>query len=738
MCLVELKGAPKPVASCAWGVRDCRPGPNGEPPEVLTRSKLTKKAREGVMEFLLINHPLDCPICDQGGECQLQDLAVGYGGSASRYEEAKRVVPRKQIGPLVAAEEMTRCIQCTRCVRFGQEIAGVMELGMVGRGEHSEIISFVGRTVDSELSGNMIDICPVGALTSKPFRYTARTWELARRKSVSPHCGLGSNLIVQTQHERVMRVLPFENESLNECWLSDKDRFAYEGLNSDERLTRPMLKQGGEWREVDWHVALEFTAHELRAAVTVHGPGALGALGSPHATLEELYLLQKLVRGLGSDNIDFRLRQSDFTADGHLGGAPWLGMKVAELGTLDRVLVVGSFLRKDHPLLAHRLRQAAKRGQEVNLLHVAGDDSLVKVANSLVTRPSELPAALAAIARAAAELRGGAVPAGLEKVAVSEPARAIARSLAAGERVGILLGNSAQQHPRAAQLHAIAQALAGALGARFGFLGEAANSVGGFVANCIPGANGLNAGAMLAAPRKAYLLLGVEPELDCYDPGRAVAAMNEADLVVALTAYRGACADYADVLLPVAPFTETSGTYVNTEGRVQGFNGVVRPRGEARPAWKVLRVLGNLLGLEGFEQDTSEQVRDEACLPAALAAKLDNRITGVPITLGPTTTGIQRVADVPIYFTDPVVRHARSLQLTHDALPPRAYVNAAALAGLGLAPGQRVRVKQGGGEAEIELARDDRVPDGCVRLAAAHALTAGLGGMFDELTIEQA
>ena len=730
MCLVQVEKAPKPLPACATPVTDGM--------KVWTESDYARKAQRGVMEFLLINHPLDCPICDQGGECQLQDLAVGYGGSASRYEEAKRVVPHKLIGPLVAAEEMTRCIHCTRCVRFGQEIAGIMELGMIGRGEHAEIIAFVDRTVDSELSGNMIDICPVGALTSKPFRYSARTWELARRRSVSPHCGLGANLIVQTQHERVMRVLPFENEALNECWLSDKDRFAYEGLNSAERLARPMLKQGGEWREVDWHEALEFVAHELRTTVTAHGPGALGALGSPHATLEELYLLQKLVRGLGSDNVDFRLRQSDFTADGHLGGAPWLGMKVAELAALDRVLVVGSFLRKDHPLLAHRLRQAAKRGQEVNLLHVAGDDPLVRLANRLVVRPSELPAALAEIARAAAELRGATVPAGLEKIEAGEPARAIARSLASGQRVGILLGNSAQQHPRAAQLHAIGQALAGALGGQLGFLGEAANSVGGYLAGCVPGANGLNAGAMLTAPRKAYVLLGVEPELDCYDPARAVSAMNEADLVVALTAYRGACEDYADVLLPVAPFTETSGTFVNTEGRVQSFNGVVRPRGDARPAWKVLRVLGNLLGLEGFEYETSEQVRDEACPAAAVAAKLDNRITGVTITAGAATPGVQRVAEVPIYFADPVVRRARSLQETGDARPPRAFVNAAALAGLGLAAGQRVRVKQGGGEAEVELACDDRVPDGCVRLAAAHALTSRLGGMFDELTIEPA
>ncbi len=730
MCLVQVEKAPKPLPACATPVTDGM--------KVSTQSDYARRAQRGVMEFLLINHPLDCPICDQGGECQLQDLAVGYGGSASRYDEAKRVVPHKGLGPLVAAEEMTRCIHCTRCVRFGQEIAGVMELGMVGRGEHAEIISFVGRSVNSELSGNMIDICPVGALTSKPFRYSARTWELARRKSVSPHCGLGSNLIVQTQHERVMRVLPLENEALNECWLSDKDRFAYEALNSSERLTRPMLKQGGEWREVDWHAALEYAAHALRETATAHGAEAIGALGSPHATLEELFLLQRLVRGIGSENVDFRVRQSDFTGDGHMAGVPWLGMNVADIGALDRVLVVGSFLRKDQPLIAHRLRQAAKRGQEVNILHVAGDDLLIKIANSMVVAPRELPAALAQIARAAAEARGTSVPAELADVRVSDLAGAIASSLASGKNVGILLGNSAQHHPCAAQLHALAQELAAMVGARFGFLGEAANSVGGYLAGCVPGANGLNAGAMLTAPRKAYVLLGVEPELDCHDPGRAVGAMDQADVVVALTAYRGAIEDYADVLLPIAPFTETSGTFVNTGGRLQGFNGVVRPLGDARPGWKVLRVLGNLIGIDGFEYDTSEAVRAAACPAADIAAKLDNRITGVSFALPAATPGLQRVADVPIYFADPIVRRARSLQQTRDAQPPSAFMNSASLAGLGLAPGQRVRVRQGGGEAEVQIDCDDRLADGCVRLAAAHASTARLGGMFDALSLEPA
>jgi NADH-quinone oxidoreductase subunit G len=730
MCLVQIEKAPKPLPACATPVTDGM--------KVWTQSEYAKQAQQGVMEFLLINHPLDCPICDQGGECQLQDLAVGYGGSASRYREEKRVVGHKDLGPLVAAEEMTRCIQCTRCVRFGQEIAGVMELGMIGRGEHSEIVSFVGSTVDSELSGNMIDICPVGALTSKPFRYTARTWELARRKSVSPHCGLGANLVVQSKHNRVMRVVPQENEALNECWLSDKDRFSYEGLYSDERVTRPLLKQGGEWREVDWQAALEHTAHALREARAKHGAGAIGALGSPHATLEELYLLQKLVRGLGSENVDFRLRRADFASDGKRAGVPWLGMPVAELATLDRVLVVGSFLRKDHPLITNRLRQAAKKGQRISLLHVAGDDPLIDLAHRMVVPPSALPAALGQVIRAVAEAKGASVPPALAGIAVAEVARAIAGSLASGEKVGILLGNAAEQHPRAALLHALAQELAGVLGARFGFLGEAANSVGGYLAGCVPGSGGVNADAMLAEPRKAYVLLNVEPGLDCHNPGQALGAMHAADVVIALSTYGGSALDYADVILPIAPFTETSGTFVNAEGRAQSFNGVVRPLGEARPGWKVLRVLGNVLGLSGFDFDTSEAVRDAACKGRDVASRLDNRVSGIALEPGGPATGLERVADVPIYFADPLVRRARSLQQTRDAAPPKAFMNATAMARLGLKAGTRVRVRQDRGEAVLELARDDGLADGCVRVSAAHPDTATLGGMFREITVERA
>jgi NADH-quinone oxidoreductase subunit G len=731
MCLVQVEKAPKPLPACAT--------PVSEGMKVYTHSEQAVKAQKGVMEFLLINHPLDCPICDQGGECELQDQAVGYGASASRYSEEKRVVLHKSLGPLVCAEEMSRCINCTRCVRFGIEIGGQMELGQAFRGEHAEIMAFVDGTVDSELSGNMIDLCPVGALTSKPFRYTARNWELSRRKSISPHDSLGSNLAVQVKNNRVMRVLPLENEAVNECWLSDKDRFSYEGLNSPERLTKPMIRQDGQWLEVSWQQALEYAANGLRQIATGSGAENVGALATPHSTLEELYLLQKLMRGIGSHNVDFRLRQSDFSADGKQAGAPWLGMPVADLNNVDRVLLVGSFLRKDHPLLAARIRQAVKHGAQANVVHSAGDDLFMKVANKAIVTPDEMLNTLAQVFKALAQEKKAAADAAVQNVGVSAEAAAIAKSLASGSNVAVLLGNFAQQHPQAAQLQALAQKIAELAGAKFGFLGEAANSVGGYIANALPGSKGLNAAAMLAAPRKAYVLLNAEPELDCANPQQAMAALQAADLVVALSAYKHRAVDYADVLLPIAPFAETSGTFISTEGRVQSFKGAVKPQGEARPAWKVLRVLGNLLKVEGFEFDASEAVRDEAMGGVNIAGRLNNAVPGISLQLvGSASSGLQRVADVPIYAADAVVRRAKSLQATHDAATPHASMHGDDLQKLGLQSGDTVKLTQGQGSALLAVAADNGLPRGVVRVAAGHAATAQLGGMFGTITVERA
>jgi len=714
MCLVQVEKAPKPLPACATPVT--------EGMKVFTHSDQAVKAQKGVMEFLLINHPLDCPICDQGGECMLQDMSVGYGAGHSRYQEEKRMVLSKDIGPLVSAEEMSRCINCTRCVRFGQEIGGKMELGQAFRTEHAEIVSFLSGTVDSELSGNMIDLCPVGALTSKPFRYKARSWELSRRRSISAHDSLGSNLAVQTKSNQVLRVLPIENEDINECWLSDKDRFAYEGLNTADRLTKPMIKQDGKWQEVEWQVALEYAANGLRHIANGAGAEQVGALATGGSTLEEMYLLQKLMRGMGSDNVDFRLRQSDFSADGKQQGAPWLGLSVADISRADRLLIVGSFLRKDHPVLAARIRQAVKKGLQVSLIHSVDDDQLMHVAHKAIVAPDALVNTLSQVAQAVA----------------AKQTEGIAASLLSGERVAVLLGNFAQQHPQAAQLQTLAQQIATATHGKFGFLGEAANSVGGYIAQAIPGAKGLNAAAMLASPRKAYVLLNVEPELDCADPQQAMASLQSADTVIVLSAYKNKALDYADVLLPIAPFTETSGTFISTEGRVQSFKGAVKPLGEARPAWKVLRVLGNLLKVDGFDFDTSEAVRDEALKGVDVSAKLNNAIAGVEVKIASSVSGMQRVSDVPIYATDAIVRRSAPLQATADAAMPQVWMHSEELNNIGVKSGMNVKVIQGSGSVKLACCADDKLPKGIVRVAAGHPATAALGAMFGTITVERA
>jgi NADH-quinone oxidoreductase subunit G len=732
MCLVEVEKAPKPLPACATPVT------NG----MIVRSNSDKavNAQKSVMEFLLINHPLDCPICDQGGECQLQDLAVGYGSSASRYEEEKRVVAPKDVGPLISMREMSRCIHCTRCVRFGQEIAGVMELGMLNRGEHAEITTFVGKTVDSELSGNMIDLCPVGALTSKPFRYSARTWELSRRRSVSPHDGLGANLIVQVKNGNVMRVLPLENEAVNECWLSDKDRFSYEGLNSADRLTVPMVKQDNKWIETDWQTALEYVSRGLKGVCHDHGADAIAALAAPYATLEELSLLQKVVRGLGSDNVDFRTRQSDFALDGKI--TPWLGMSIGEFGQVDRAFVIGSFLRKDHPLLAARLRHATKRGAKLSILHATDDDLLMPVINRMIKAPFEWLAALSEVVVAIAQSKGIAAPAGFDGIAPGEIAKGIAASLLSGPNKAVVLGNAAAQHPQASQLHAASQWIAKNTDAKFGYLTEAANTVGGYLANATPG-KGANAAQMFAQPRKAYVLLHAEPEFDCHNPQAARAALTQADMVVVMSPYKHAM-EYADVLLPVAPFTETSGTFVNCEGRAQGFNGSVKPLGETRPAWKVLRVLGNMFDLSGFDYETSEQIRIEllgtkTAEEADLKPRLNNIADVQPQAAKPATqVQVERIADVPVYFTDAIVRRAESLQQTTDAQAPKAVLSAVLAAKLGVTDGAKVKVTQGQGTAVLAAVVDAKLPENVVRVPAAHATTAGLGPMFGAITVEKA
>ena len=657
MCLVDVEKAPKPMPACATPVTQGM--------IVHTKNEKAIKAQKGVMEFLLINHPLDCPICDQGGECQLQDLAVGYGGSGSRYEEEKRTVAYKDVGPLVSMQEMSRCIHCTRCVRFGQEVAGVMELGMSHRGEHAEIETFVGMSVDSELSGNMIDICPVGALTSKPFRYSARTWELSRRKSISPHDSTGANLIVQVKANKVMRVVPLENEDVNECWIADRDRFSYEALDSTERLTTPMLKQGGEWKTVDWQTALEYVANGLKQIKTDHGAESVGTLASAHSTLEELFLAASLIRGIGSDNIDYRLRHAEFAKD---QGVRWLGTSIASLSTLQRVLIVGSNLRKDHPLFAQRIRQAARKGCAVNAINsvvelAANEAWAMPVANAVITGSDSWAQSLADVAAAIALEKGVTAPATGQ---ATDSAKAIAKSMSSGERKAILLGNAAAHHANASSLLALANWIGAQTGASVGYLTEAANTVGAQLGGAVPQGKGLNAGQMLNGQLKAVLLLNTEPEFDSAPGAKAKAALNAAQMVVTLSPFK-ANMSFSDVLLPIAPFTETPGTFVNAEGRVQSFHAVVKPLGDTRPAWKVLRVLGNLLGLPGFDFESSQDVLKQVQGIAGDHVSVDklSNASDEDIVLSSTTQSVPAVAS--IYQLDSLVRRATSLQLTADA-----------------------------------------------------------------------
>ena len=725
MCLVEVEKAPKPLPACATPVTQGM--------KVFTHSAKAVEAQRSVMEFLLINHPLDCPICDQGGECQLQDLAVGYGKSNSRYDEEKRVVFHKNVGPLISMQEMTRCIHCTRCVRFGQEVAGVMELGMVNRGEHSEITTFVGQTVDSELSGNMIDLCPVGALTSKPFRYAARTWELGRKRSVSPHDSLGANTTVQTKANKVMRVVALENEAINECWISDRDRFSYEGLNSADRVTTPMVKQGGQWLETDWQSALDYVAHSLKTISAESGPESIGALAHPISSAEELHLLQKMVRGLGSKQVETRLRQTDVNA---AAAAPWLGMPVAKINELDRVLVIGSFLRKDQPVLAARIRTASKRGLQVMRIDAGGDDWLI-TSSGISAAPSTWLNVLSEVAQAIAKAKSASAPSGTPNVAVTPAAQKIADSLLSGETPAVLLGSAAIAHQYASDLHVIAQFIAEQTGATLGFLPVGGNAVGASLVN----ANGVGIDSVLSGDRRAVILMNIEPDADLPNPAAARAALAKANTVIALSAYKSAdLLEVADVILPISTFTETVSTFVNLEGKAQTIQPSVKPLGDSRPAWKVLRVLGGLLGLDGFLFNAPEEVLGEA-LDEGYCTRLNNKATSSAIVNGNVSAVkcLERIADVNIYAGDQIVRRSSALQLTRDAKRGNQVgLNKNTFAELGVKEGDAVRVTQGGLSIDMPATLEGSLATGTVRVSAGTMASAKLGSMFGPVTVSKA
>jgi NADH-quinone oxidoreductase subunit G len=717
MCLVEVEKVPKPLPACATPVNDGM--------KVFTKSPMALAAQKGTMEFLLINHPLDCPICDQGGECELQDLSLGFGDDSSRFIEGKHVVPKVDIGPLINAN-FDRCIHCTRCVRFGAEIAGIRELGATGRGEHMTIGTYIEKSIDSELSGNVIDLCPVGSLTSRPYRYQARPWELVQRQAIAPHDSLGSNLNLHVRGERVMRIHPRDNEAINECWISDRDRFSYEGLYSEERLTAPLVKSGEKWEESDWEHALEVAAKGLKSVNS-----SVGALLSPSATLEELHLAQKLIRGLDSDNIDFRLRQSDFRGDEP--AFPWLGQSITELEQVESALVIGSYLRKELPMLNHRLRKAAMNGAAVSFVNPLELDLNYR-AQQLVNTPAGMISDLAAVAKAL-----GAAGGLIDDAQPGEQHQTVAAALKDAKAGAVLLGNLATAHPDYSLIRSLATAIADAAGAKLGYLPEAANSVGARIAGALPQAEGKNADTMLNDPCKGYLLLGVEPGRDFWNPARARKALSGAQCVVALSSFRSPDLEaVADVILPLAGFAETSGTYVNAQGDWQSFAGATVPVGEARPGWKILRVLGNLLDIQGFDQVSSEEVLAE--VKSAAADLKPNNGAGVSLSAEQRTPNggtLVRIGDVPIYSVDPLVRRAPALQKTADAAAAAIRVNSRVAAAAGLEEGVEAAVVQEGGRAQLPVIIDASVPDGCVRVPAAVSGTEMLGGQFGEVSLEK-
>lgn len=743
MCLVEVEKAPKPLPACATPVMDGM--------KVHTKSKKALEAQKGVMEFLLINHPLDCPICDQGGECELQDLAMGYGRDVSRYNEKKRVVKDKNIGPLIQTD-MTRCIHCTRCVRFGEEVAGLRELGATGRGEHMEIGTYIEKSMVSEMSGNVIDICPVGALTSKPFRYSARTWEMRQYEGIAPHDAVGTNIQLHLKRNRVKRVVPAENEAINEVWMSDRDRFSYEGLYSEDRLTEPMIKQNGSWQEVDWETALDFVRDGLQDVIATGGPEQLGALASASATLEELYLLQKFMRGVGSHNIDHRLRQSDFSDQAHVPAFPWLGQSISALEQVDAVLIVGSNVRKEQPIINHRLRKATMRGCRMMIVNPYDFDNTCNISDSIITDYRQIPRELAAILKALTE-QGAARPddavmEALNNVTVSETHRNIAGNLLAAEQGTVLLGNLATAHPALATIRTLAHAIAQASDTSLGYIAESANTAGAWLAGVLPhrqvaagpdSHTGLDARAMLEEPLTAYITLGIEPELDCWNGSRALQAMKSARFIVSLTANKTEVMEgYASAMLPIGQFVESSGTFINNEGRAQSFQGIVKPPGEARPAWKVLRVLGNLFNLAGFDYNSSTDVRNECQAYLDKVAPDNAMATVLPVRLGSGNNGLHRITSIPMNSIDPLTRRSQPLQETADVADGAAHVNRNTARQLGLDNGDNVRAGQGENSTVLPLVIDERVPEHSVLIHAAQPCHAVLGDWYGEIRLSKA
>jgi len=666
MCLVDVEKAPKPLPACATPVM--------EGMVVKTRSAMALEAQKSVMEFLLINHPLDCPICDQGGECELQDLAMGYGSDVSRYHESKRVVKDRNIGPLVQTD-LTRCIHCTRCVRFGEEIAGLRELGATGRGENMQIGTYVEKSMRSELSGNVIDLCPVGALTSKPFRFSARAWEMQQRSGIAPHDCIGSNVELHIHNNKVLRVVPAENEAINEVWLSDRDRFSYEGLYSEDRLLQPMVKSNGSWQTVEWDEALNAVVHGLNRVRQSHGNEQIGALVSPSSTCEEYYLLQKLIRGMGSGNIDHRLRQSDFSFQELEGPFPWLGQNISDLENNDAFLIIGANPRQEVPMINHRIRKASLKGSSIMVINPQAHEFNYDLASHIVCQPPAIAHNVLAVIKAALTVVGKSPDANesaiLDSIEVNDQHRLMASALCNSDSGTLLLGEFVGAHPERSLIKSLAVRLADITGSNIGYLTEGANSAGAWLTGVVPHRDafgkspvntGMNVREMIDSKLAACVLYNIEPEHDCIDDEAAVSALQSSEFVVAFSAYATDLLEsVADVLLPIALFAENEGSYVNVEGRIQTFHQAVKPAAEIKPGWRVLRKMGNQFELPGFEYQVIGDIQAEI-LPAMESISASNGETAqLPRTLTNAVHSYEGIKSRHMYAIDPLVRRGQAL-----------------------------------------------------------------------------
>lgn len=746
MCLVQVEKAPKALPACATPVSDGM--------TVWTTSKETVAAQRAVMEFLLINHPLDCPICDQGGECELQDVSLVYGRGDSRYDEPKRAVLDHNIGPLIATE-MTRCIHCTRCVRFGEEVSGERELGATGRGEFMEIGTFIEHNVNSEVSGNIIDLCPVGALTSKPFRFKARAWELTEKPSISPHDCVGSNLYIHTKQQHVLRVVPNEADELNEIWISDRDRFSYEGLSHGDRLRKPLLcKQ--RWSTVAWVEALKYASAGIKLCLNNYGPDEVGFLVSPNASLEEMYLLQKLARSIGCNNIDHRLRQLDFSDQELAPKYPNLGIEFRELSAQDAVLLIGCNIAKEQPLASIRLRKAVKKGGKICSINAVDYHYNFKIEQKSVAPLNDLLNVVASVAKELIKITGfkadKATLAALDGVKVNEDAQKIAAVLNNGNKKQIILGAIAQMHPQAAQIMALGNLIAKIIGGTCGCFSDGANAAGAWLSGCVPhrvangiasDAEGSNALEMLQAPMKCYILYGIEPEFDSILGIVALENIKQADFVIAISSYQSdALLEIADVILPLAQFTEYAGSMININGTLQAFNASVEPYGESRPGWKIIRVLGNLLDKRGFEHNSIDEVRAEISANIEFASAMpkwqDQKIQ--PIVFN-QSKDLLRLGPISLYAVDSLVRRAKSLQATRDAHnAPKIKMNSKTAQNLNVVHKETVLVStQHSADKTIKLDVhiDEGIADFTAIIYQANKHTIELGAPYSKLEVRK-